>query len=165
MVGCVDEFVTPNAGTMAEQAITQLQRIVEATGQSNTNKPQSRTDSAPTLPPSPKRRCNRRLTHSIPANTMPYSAGSSSTPITITTPHAVVGQCLECEVKDAEIQALRRRIQTLQEHLTLALGKNSAAHNDTQMYLAADRNGRHSLPVVHKVQSAREWIGRERELC
>lgn len=36
-------------------------------------------------------------------------------------------QCLECEVKDAEIQTLRKRIQVMQEHLAVLLSANRSS--------------------------------------
>ena len=127
---------------MAEQAIVFLQKILEATdknkskgcaaGQKSStltgDKPRGQgretslsqaqhagtnslvhnsynhTNEHSTLPPA-KRHCNR--SHS--AHTM--------LPADATTTSSVVSQCLECEVKDAEIHTLRRRIQLLEEQV------------------------------------------------
>ena len=96
---------------MAEKAITHLQRIVDA---ANVNQGQSLVDSlySDDGPPPAKRRCNRL--QSLPSNPKaPYPALQTGI-------RSETGQCLECEVKDAEIQTLRRRISALQDQIRAA---------------------------------------------
>lgn len=94
---------------MAEKAITHLQRIVDVASQGQ----QSLVDSLHTTdgPPPSKRRCNRL--HSLPNPKTPYPALQTGI-------RGETGQCLECEVKDAEIQTLRRRISALQDQIRAA---------------------------------------------
>jgi len=138
------------AGSMAEQAIVHLQRILEATDKHKSTGPSSRQNSlalpcntassytGPTsqaeaqyasisstlhngcsytngcsTPPPAKRHCNiSRSTYA----TLPTAINAD----TSDSPFDTVSQCLECEVKDAEIQTLRRRIQLLKEQLASA---------------------------------------------
>ena len=139
----------PIAGSMAEQAIVHLQRILEATDKRKSSGPRSRQNSlalpcdtassysSPTsqaeaqyasisstlhngcnytngcsTPPPAKRHCN--VSRSI------YAALPTANADTSDSPFDTVTQCLECEVKDAEIQTLRRRIQLLKEQLASA---------------------------------------------
>lgn len=137
------------AGSMAEQAIVHLQRILEATDKHKSSGPSSRQNSlalpcdtassysGPTsqaeaqyasigstlqngcsytngynTPQPAKRHCN--ISRSTYATLPTANADASDSPFD------TVSQCLECEVKDAEIQTLRRRIQLLKEQLASA---------------------------------------------
>ncbi len=44
------------------------------------------------------------------------------------------GSCLECEVKNAEISILRRRMQQLQEDLDLAVSSNGNKANSSPSF-------------------------------
>ena len=139
------------AGSMAEQAIVHLQRILEATDKRKSSGLRSRQNSlalpcdtassysSPTsqsqaeaqyasisstlhngcnytngcsTPPQAKRHCN--------VSRSTYAALPTANADTSDSPFDTVTQCLECEVKDAEIQTLRRRIQLLKEQLASA---------------------------------------------
>ena len=89
-------------GSMAEKAIAHLQKIVDVASHGQSMEDSFCTDA----PPPAKRRCNRL--QSLPCAALQSSIKSED------------GQCLECEVKDAEIQTLRRKINALQEQIRAA---------------------------------------------
>lgn len=47
---------------------------------------------------------------------------------------SIQGNCLECEVKNAEINILRRRMQQLQEELEIALSSNGSKTQPSPSY-------------------------------
>lgn len=174
-------MLCPVAGSMAEQAIVHLQRILEATDKRKSSVPKSRQNSlalscdtassysSPTsqsqaeaqyasisstlhngcnytnecsTPPQAKRPCN--------VSRSTYAALPSTNADTSDSPFDTVTQCLECEVKDAEIQTLRRRIQLLKEQLASATSWSGERSLPPQVRkLAGEPKSMYSKKVYH----------------
>ncbi len=94
-------------------------------------------------PPPPKKYCTSRVSASryldrgqkqpakrLSGVSVPEVSGASILP--------PLSQCLECEVKDAEILALRKRIQVMQDHLGMLLSSNTSTMKNGQVYPESD---------------------------
>ena len=126
---------------MAEQAIVYLQKILEATDKKGARSAAGQQKSS-TLPGDKPRDQGRETSNSraqaqhagmnssshngynhtnehstIPPAKRHCNSAHTMLPVATATTGSAVSQCLECEVKDAEIHTLRRRIQLLKEQV------------------------------------------------